>query len=1299
MHRSGTSAVAGVLHLCGLDLPHTLVPPGPANEKGFWESAAVKSVNDAALEGLGLNWRSLEAIDENSRGERWLARYRSAASKICKAEFKAGANPVIKEPRLCRLLPIWEPALEKLAKRMVYPCVLRHPLEVAQSLARRNDLDEEHALLLWARYSLDAEIQTRGKPRAFVSYSQLLDDWRSTVDGLRAALELPLKLGNANVKAVDEYLTPALRHHDGEDKQDFGKNAIVGDVYRILRGWSRGNLEQAGEYEELDYARQQLDRVGAAVSSMFEQSRHDRKRLANARAKTKEATQELQRAHRSLKDLDELRSAVADQSQAIAFIRDKFEADSAHEKLSKLRGELAKASLQLDSKVRAARDELAIIISQSRDDQETAFAAIKSGIESVGIELSQSALSSKKAQEAAFGIVHGSLESVRDELVGSISNAKDAQEAAFTTIQEQVCSVVDSVRELAVRNQALTAALENAAELTREIERLKAMLEETRKEATRHLSEIESRDEELKTAERQQRATSDELKEVKRKYRSMQQKVEQERERLELARSDLAQAQVKIAEFQRSIPGRIYMAVDGLQKRIRSGIARLTGARNRNLDHSIALVEQSLLFDRDWYLERYPDVASEGVDPVRHYIELGWREGRDPGPQFSTTAYLKSNADVASLGANPLLHYIEHGHSEARGAPEHAAPARPPTTPRQEFGPAAPCVRFPIEMVAVVGWKRAGRVPQGSELTLAVDGCTIGQFDAEPAEQAFAAAMKRTAWLSGSTDASGASDTHRGATGCQRLLDAWYAGQRLFRTRWRRGGGEAIAVRALQFVSGNPMLVGDGLVQSDLDVVDAGLVNPLFPILFVFTDPAGLIIGWEALDFPSLSRGGLHYPEAVALAQLEAAETLDVVSLGHLLSESLLRCRGPNKNYLVGEIAVDLRCADGTHPLFQPDVQSWLANVGRVSVSALNDTVRNGVSEFLAGAVEVESQDRRRAFGTTLIVSSDMVPTISVLTASSDGTQVAEPLAVGSVIVTAEDQSRPATLIDMGDHSLFNLADHPLTFPILKQIEGSSAVVPKVPFFALRAPPLRKIAEAEMLVPVAPPQLTLSPRAQPITWLLWPSEWSEATLAQALESLIVQTEVPTPSIVFVGSVPDALVAVSNAFDSFVRVAPSLEQTVAIIDTPLVAYLGPGVVLHDHRTSAFLATALDESHATTASAVVLSVEKRGQGWVVTPSDAGMMRPYREPIGGSAAPSDSLLIWRASWPCELPPRDLWMARTSSFAGWVQDETKEDAFALHLCSSLVTASYLQPPADSDAPFAPPRSSRAIQVGTLIG
>ena len=76
-------------------------------------------------------------------------------------------------------------------------------------------------------------------------------------------------------------------------------------------------------------------------------------------------------------------------------------------------------------------------------------------------------------------------------------------------------------------------------------------------------------------------------------------------------------------------------------------------------------------FDKRFYCDAYPDIAEAvrddpSFDLVEHYIQSGWRDGRDPNVWFSTADYLSSNADVAAGGMNPFFHYLRFGRSEKR---------------------------------------------------------------------------------------------------------------------------------------------------------------------------------------------------------------------------------------------------------------------------------------------------------------------------------------------------------------------------------------------------------------------------------------------------------------------------------------------------------------------------------------------------------------------------------------------------------------------------------------------------------
>lgn len=80
----------------------------------------------------------------------------------------------------------------------------------------------------------------------------------------------------------------------------------------------------------------------------------------------------------------------------------------------------------------------------------------------------------------------------------------------------------------------------------------------------------------------------------------------------------------------------------------------------------LSLIRKSDLFDRDWYLSTYPEIARDKLDPYRHYLRSGWREGCDPGPKFSNEWYLSTYDDVRKPGLNPLVDYLLFGKRAGR---------------------------------------------------------------------------------------------------------------------------------------------------------------------------------------------------------------------------------------------------------------------------------------------------------------------------------------------------------------------------------------------------------------------------------------------------------------------------------------------------------------------------------------------------------------------------------------------------------------------------------------------------------
>jgi hypothetical protein len=98
--------------------------------------------------------------------------------------------------------------------------------------------------------------------------------------------------------------------------------------------------------------------------------------------------------------------------------------------------------------------------------------------------------------------------------------------------------------------------------------------------------------------------------------------------------------------------------------RLRRRVAWTTGATA--VDETSRKVAE--LFDAAHYRAQNPDVEAAGVDPVAHFLAYGWREGRDPRPDFSLSDYRELNGDVVGEDDNPFVHYVLAGRAEGRAA-------------------------------------------------------------------------------------------------------------------------------------------------------------------------------------------------------------------------------------------------------------------------------------------------------------------------------------------------------------------------------------------------------------------------------------------------------------------------------------------------------------------------------------------------------------------------------------------------------------------------------------------------------
>lgn len=231
MHRSGTSAFTRCLNLLGAQLPGNLIPAQSDNPTGFWESTDVQQLNDAVLEGLQSRWDDVRTLrwDRVTREQKdiWVERICALLERHC----DSGTTFVLKDPRLCRLLPLWQKAFSQLHMDARYVLPFRDPREVAASLSERNALPDRLGQRLWLRHVIDAERDTRGLPRVFSPFAGLLDQPMETLRAVWRGLELGDTVDWELVEpAVGAYLQPQLRHQRASELPTAKEALPIADV-------------------------------------------------------------------------------------------------------------------------------------------------------------------------------------------------------------------------------------------------------------------------------------------------------------------------------------------------------------------------------------------------------------------------------------------------------------------------------------------------------------------------------------------------------------------------------------------------------------------------------------------------------------------------------------------------------------------------------------------------------------------------------------------------------------------------------------------------------------------------------------------------------------------------------------------------------------------------------------------------------------------------------------------------------------------------------------------------------------
>jgi hypothetical protein len=215
MSRSGTSLITHILHTLGATLPDDLIGPDRGNPFGHWEPRALVDINDQILGQLELAWDDPRPLPGSWFRSREAHDYSLQIMARIEQDYAGSRLLLIKDPRLCRLLPLYGDALDMLDIEVTVVLPVRPVAQVVRSLTERDGTSPALGGLVWLRSVTEAEWHSRHHKRIWLGFAQVTADWWAGIRRMAQQFDLTWPVHPADATGrVASLLRP--RSHDGE---------------------------------------------------------------------------------------------------------------------------------------------------------------------------------------------------------------------------------------------------------------------------------------------------------------------------------------------------------------------------------------------------------------------------------------------------------------------------------------------------------------------------------------------------------------------------------------------------------------------------------------------------------------------------------------------------------------------------------------------------------------------------------------------------------------------------------------------------------------------------------------------------------------------------------------------------------------------------------------------------------------------------------------------------------------------------------------------------------------------------
>jgi len=225
MHRSGTSALSGVLDILGVNMGKELMPASSDNQKGFFENRLIKEFNENILsKHLNTTWYDINLLPNQWAEAKNLEPLYQEAKNIILNDYSDSDIFGIKDPRMSIFLPFWEKIFIELNINLKIIIPYRNPIEVANSLKKRNKFTFERSFVLWVRYMMESERNSRNYPRVLITFDQLLSNSLKSIETLKKGLDISFP---KELKDVENNIIIFL---DNNLKNNISSNELSTDI-------------------------------------------------------------------------------------------------------------------------------------------------------------------------------------------------------------------------------------------------------------------------------------------------------------------------------------------------------------------------------------------------------------------------------------------------------------------------------------------------------------------------------------------------------------------------------------------------------------------------------------------------------------------------------------------------------------------------------------------------------------------------------------------------------------------------------------------------------------------------------------------------------------------------------------------------------------------------------------------------------------------------------------------------------------------------------------------------------------